>query len=268
MVGKRVGGWIGDVGVALQFLTRLPLPLQPDFTPAAAARSVTWFPLAGLVIGCLLTLSVGASSLLPPLPAAVLALAVWIALSGGLHLDGWMDTADGVLSHRSRERMLEIMRDSRVGAMGVIAGMLLLLFKFSLLSVLLQPQMDRGAWMWLMTIPVWSRWWMCAAMIRWPKARADSGMAALFNGAAGRELAGATAGAFIVAVMAPVVGGMPVGAAVAAALLSLFVCTAAGTVSAWWLTRKLGGLTGDTYGAMNEGLEALLLCVLVVMYTV
>ncbi|WP_148091983.1 adenosylcobinamide-GDP ribazoletransferase, partial [Paenibacillus sp. 598K] len=114
-------------------------------------------------------------ALLPTLPAAVLVLIAWAALTGGLHLDGWMDTADGVLSHRSRERMLEIMRDSRVGAMGVIAGTLLLMFKLSLLASLLALRPMSEALMWLAIIPLWSRWWMSVAVIGWPRARADGG---------------------------------------------------------------------------------------------
>ena len=268
MVGNRIRGWVDEAVIALQFLTRLPLFLTPHFTPAAAARSLAWFPFAGLVIGFLLILTTGVSLLLPTLPAAVVVLAVWSALSGGLHLDGWMDTADGVLSHRNREQMLEIMKDSRVGAMGVIAGVLLMLFKFSLLTVVLEPHTDRSTWLWLMTIPVWSRWWMCVAIVLWPKARAGSGMAALFDGAGKRELIRATVSAFILAVAATLIGGIPAGAAISGALLSLGVCVAVGSAAAWWLTRKLGGLTGDTYGAMNELLEAVLLCLLVVMYTI
>ena len=77
---------------------------------------------------------------LPTMPAAVLLLAIWVVLTGGLHLDGLMDTADGILSHRPREQMLEIMKDSRVGAMGVIVCVLHLLLKFSLLYTLLDAE--------------------------------------------------------------------------------------------------------------------------------
>uniref|UniRef100_UPI0005850CC2 adenosylcobinamide-GDP ribazoletransferase n=1 Tax=Paenibacillus sonchi TaxID=373687 RepID=UPI0005850CC2 len=75
-------------------------------------------------------------------PAAVITLILWVWLTGGLHLDGWMDCADGLLSYRTRERMLEIMKDSRVGAMGVLACMLLLLLKASLLAAFLEG----GSW--------------------------------------------------------------------------------------------------------------------------
>ncbi|MCZ4151790.1 adenosylcobinamide-GDP ribazoletransferase, partial [Escherichia coli] len=98
-------------------------------------ESVVYYPLVGAAIGLAVWLG-GAlfGTVLPALPAAVLTLTLWVWLTGGLHLDGWMDTADGLLSYRSRERMLEIMKDSRVGAMGVIACVLLLMMKAALLA--------------------------------------------------------------------------------------------------------------------------------------
>ncbi|MDU5948969.1 MAG: adenosylcobinamide-GDP ribazoletransferase, partial [Paenibacillus macerans] len=140
---------------AFQFLTRFPVRAELDFTPELLRRSVRYYPLVGAAVG----LSVWAAAvlsawLLPPLPAAVLALIVWVWVTGGLHLDGWMDTADGLLSYRPREKMLEIMKDSRVGAMGVLACVLLLMLKASLLASLLQG----GVWQTgaaLLTAPVW-----------------------------------------------------------------------------------------------------------------
>ncbi|MFS0727946.1 adenosylcobinamide-GDP ribazoletransferase [Paenibacillus sp. 1P07SE] len=266
MVDKRLTGWLSDAVIAMQFLTRLPLPLRPAFTPEAASRSLGWYPLAGLAVGALLALAAwGISSLVPPLPAAVLILAVWTALSGGLHLDGWMDTADGVLSHRSRERMLEIMRDSRVGAMGAIAGVLLLLYKFSLLAALLEvPHEPLPLWT-LAAVPVWSRWWMAAAVIHWPKARADGGMAALFMTAGWRQLALASVMALSFSAVLLWIGGSYLWQALGMSLGGLAITALAGAIAAWWLTRKLGGLTGDTYGAMNEGLEAVLLTVVILI---
>ena len=261
MVGKRIIGWLSELVLALQFLTRLPLPLQPEFTTAAAARSVTWYPLAGLAVGALLTLAAWlASALLPTLPAAVLVLIAWAALTGGLHLDGWMDTADGVLSHRSRERMLEIMRDSRVGAMGVIAGVLLLLFKLSLLASLLEPRFAGDALIWLGVIPLWSRWWMSVAVIGWPRARADGGMAGLLVEVKRWQLLPLTLLALLGSVCW-LAAWMPLVPALLVSLAALAVAAVTGAAGAWWLTRKLGGLTGDTYGALNEGVEALLLAV-------
>ena len=124
---------------AFQFLTRLPIPVQIDYTDRVFRRSAIFYPLVGFVIGFFLLLAgEGLALCLPAMPAAVLLLGFWVVLTGGLHLDGLMDTADGILSHRPREQMLEIMKDSRVGAMGVIVGVLHLLLKFSLLYTLLE----------------------------------------------------------------------------------------------------------------------------------
>lgn len=107
---------------ALQFLTRLPIPVQVADDPGVFRRSTVFYPAAGLVIGGMVAgIGYGASFVFPAPVNAALLLCIWVLLTGGLHLDGLMDTADGLLSHRSRERMLEIMKDSRVGAMGVIA---------------------------------------------------------------------------------------------------------------------------------------------------
>ena len=123
---------------ALQFLTRLPLPVQLPDSDAVFRRSTVFYPAAGLLIGLLTAGSAwGFSYLFPFYINAALVLILWVFLSGGLHLDGLMDTADGLLSHRSRERMLEIMKDSRVGAMGVVAGVLSALLRVSLLAYLL-----------------------------------------------------------------------------------------------------------------------------------
>ncbi|WP_139488104.1 adenosylcobinamide-GDP ribazoletransferase [Brevibacillus dissolubilis] len=115
---------------ALTFLTRIPVRFQAK--PEAWAKSTAYYPLVGLIIGMIVAVvAVLLSPFLPTMLIAVLTLVCWIWLTGGLHLDGLMDTADAVGSSRSRERMLEIMKDSRVGAMGVIAAVLVVLVKFT-----------------------------------------------------------------------------------------------------------------------------------------
>lgn len=166
------------VAAAFQFLTRLPVKAELDFSPDLLKRSASYYPLVGVVIGIIVWgFAALASMVLPPLPCAILTLVVWVWLTGGLHLDGWMDAADALFSYRSRERMLEIMKDSRVGAMGVIACVLLLMLKASLLYTVLVERNVSG----LLLLPmVWSRWFMVHAMKRWPKARNDDGLAARF----------------------------------------------------------------------------------------
>lgn len=164
------------VAAAFQFLTRLPVKAELDFSPDLLKRSASYYPLVGVVIGIIVWgFAALTSMVLPPLPCAILTLVVWVWLTGGLHLDGWMDAADALFSYRSRERMLEIMKDSRVGAMGVIACVLLLMLKASLLYTVLVERNVSG----LLLLPmVWSRWFMVHAMKRWPKARNDDGLVA------------------------------------------------------------------------------------------
>jgi len=254
-----------SVVVAFQFLTRLPLPIPVPFDQEHAARSVVFFPLCGAVIGALTSLALyGMTYVLPPLPAAALALVVWIALSGGLHLDGWMDTADGVLSHRPRERMLEIMKDSRVGAMGVIAGVLLLLTKFAALAALLEAGQDGSGLGWLLAfacIPAWSRWWMATAIAAWPYARQSEGMGTLFRGVKAWHIAVSACISTLLTALAMMLSNQA-GPSVMLLAVMPVAAVALGLALGWWLYRKLGGQTGDTYGAMNEWVEAGLLLLL------
>ncbi|WP_424765645.1 adenosylcobinamide-GDP ribazoletransferase [Paenibacillus sp. sgz302251] len=245
---------------AFQFLTRFPVPVSVPFIAPVLTRSVIYFPLTGALIGGVLA---GAAWLLslgvPAWPSAVLLLGLWTALSGGLHLDGWMDTADGVLSHRSRERMLEIMKDSRVGAMGVLAAVLLLLFKASLLAELLGSGHARGFFILLMVGPIWSRAWMAAAIAGWPSARKGEGIGILFNGVKFIQVLAAFVLAGTLTWLVLQLGSWDIEAILIILFCVIGITILLGGLLALWLNRKLGGLTGDTYGAMNEAIEAALL---------
>ncbi|MFU1796262.1 adenosylcobinamide-GDP ribazoletransferase [Paenibacillus azoreducens] len=258
------------LAAAFQFLSRFPVRAQLDYTPELFRQSTRFYSFVGAAIGLTVWCAAAAASyLLPPLPAAVLVLALWVALTGGLHLDGWMDTADGLLSYRSREKMLEIMKDSRVGAMGVIACVLLLLLKVSLIYSLLN-----GGWPPLLILlpPVWGRWFMVHAMASWPMARGKEGLAGKnFNGMEKRHSLAAVPGAAVLTAAAAVlfpllgIGNFTLLQAGLSWLLLPVAAWAVGTWAARRMTAKLGGLTGDTYGALNEGIETVLLLVLVII---
>lgn len=264
---RMVLDWLRACIAAFQFLTRLPIPVQIDYTDAVFRRSVIFYPLAGGVIGLLLLLAgKGLSLFLPAMPAAVLLLGLWIVFTGGLHLDGLMDTADGILSHRPREQMLEIMKDSRVGAMGVIVAVLQLLFKFSLLFTLMTAAQPKLGWVLLAVVPIWSRWFMAVAIAWWPYARKESGLGSLFQSVTKRHVVVSLLVAlFTTTLLATGMGlgldlglghntllwAVPLGFAIATSL--------AGWIGAACISRQLGGLTGDTYGALNELLETALL---------
>jgi adenosylcobinamide-GDP ribazoletransferase len=245
---------------ALQLLTRFPVPIQVPFEEKVLRRSVIFFPVAGLLIGLFLYVSGSAlTALLPAGAAAALLTAIWVGITGGLHLDGLMDTADGVLSHRSRERMLEIMKDSRVGAMGVMACVVQLLLKFAFLNAIMEAGWGTGASLVLGTA-IWSRWVMVAAIAIWPYARSGEGMGSMFKGVGGRQLMGCSAAAAIVSVAAlSVLSGGRISHVIMLSSAAILLAGAFGGLVAWRLAGKLGGLTGDTYGAINELTEAWLL---------
>src|SRR5919106_2527759 len=114
--------------VAFGLLTTLPVKLPEDWSPGDSGRAAVWYPLVGLAIGALTWLAwKGAAFLFPPWIAGVITLIAWVALTGGLHLDGLADCCDGLLASTTVERRLEIMKDPHMGAFGVI-GLILVLF--------------------------------------------------------------------------------------------------------------------------------------------
>jgi adenosylcobinamide-GDP ribazoletransferase len=264
--GLDLGHWVSAAVSAVQLLTKLPLPAPAAWNEAVGRRSIVFYPLAGAVIG----LALGAvfawiPVLLPSAPAAAVLLGVWVWLTGGLHLDGWMDTADALGSYRSRERMLEIMKDPRVGAMGVAAGTLLLLGKLTLLYALLEyarmGSVNVGAA--LACVPIAARAFLPWAIVGWPYAGGAGGMGAALRSAGYRHAFASLviAAAGVLLVFRAVGTGdaeFVVWIGAAAGLLT----AAAGSIGSLWLSRKLGGLTGDSYGALTEGLELLLLLTL------
>ncbi len=239
-----------DLALAWGLLTSLPLPFSPPGGNASLGRSAAFYPLVGLILGGILA---GAGwflyLFLPPVVAAAILLVLWVGLTGMLHLDGFMDSCDGLLPPRERERRLEIMKDSRVGAFGVVAVILLLLVKYNALAFL--PVDNRLGT--LITVPVLARWAMTWVMARYPLARSD-GMGVLFTAGLGWPQVGlASAVALLVAVMLLTWLG----------LLLLGITWLTATLVARLALARIGGLTGDVYGAICEVVEAVLLVVVV-----
>lgn len=236
--------------IALQFLTAIPVRVRAEITPARIAAAMVWFPVVGMMIGALLTLADGALRyLFPATLGAALLLTAWIAITGALHLDGFLDCCDGLLAAATPTRRLEILRDTRVGAFAVAGGACLLLIKFAALMEL--PLALRPAA--LLTIPVLSRAAMVYATRAYPYARVEGGLGQLFR----QEL---TWRHVLMAVLIAIAWALLVmgvtGLALAACVWLLTVGLAA------WVQRRIGGLTGDVYGALNELAEAAALCLL------
>jgi adenosylcobinamide-GDP ribazoletransferase len=223
---------------AFAFLTRWPITSGP-LLAADLGRSVAFFPLVGLVLGLVLTglaaLLVGA---LPSTVLAVALVALLAGMTGGLHIDGLADTFDALGGGRGdRQRMLDLMRDSRIGAHGAAALVLLLMMKVFALAALL----DRHDLVAILVFPALGRWAVTPSIVLHPYAR-EEGLGRAFNGAArGREVAIATA---LVGVVIVALG--------ARLLLPALGALCAASLFALWLRRRLGGLTGDVYGATIE----------------
>lgn len=244
---------------AVSFLTRLPVLGQTKSDEADLAESPPLFPLAGALIG----LSVAAldtviSVAFPSRITAVTDLAVAFLITGGLHLDGFLDTADGMLSGKSPEKTLEIMRDSRIGAMGVSAGILLLALKAACIGSLAWKARTAA----LVISPILGRNAMVFGMVAFPYARPAGGLGSLFKSrsrpawAAWSCLLSAVLSLATIAVIAtasrlPGMSVWPLRSALAAAaafVSSILIALAVGGAA----TRRLGGLTGDVYGAICE----------------
>ncbi len=225
---------------AIQFLTICPLPrgLQPD--EQALGRSLPFFPVVGLLIGAAVSLADWGLGRLFPCPVtSVLAVILLIAASGGLHLDGLADTADGFFSARPRERILDIMRDSRIGSMGVATIVSVVALKIALVASVPGPW---RFWV-LLLMPVAGRCALLVHLALLPYARPEGGLADLFHANRSR---GHLLWAFLFLLGSGWLSGGWPGMAAGAAAFVLTLPLAA------WSLRKIGGLTGDTLGAACE----------------
>ena len=228
-----------DFITCLEFLTRIRFSHRTDWRDEDFSRSVPYFPLVGLVIGAFLgAVNYGLVWLAVPdfMRAALLILAE-IIITGGLMYDGFMDTADGVFSARNRERMLEIMKDSHVGSNAVLAVVTLILLKVAA-YVSIMPQELTAA---LIAMSVATRTFMVIFIVNFPYAR-KTGIGHMFKMYAKP----------VYTVIALTLG-IGITALCGLQYLAVMVVTFVLVFGfGKFLQGQLGGLTGDTYGALTE----------------
>lgn len=224
---------------AIQFLTICPFVSNFKCEERNLSQSVFFFPLIGLLIGLLAALmDYGISFLLPPLPASVITIALLIGISGGFHMDGLADTADGFLSSRPKERILEIMRDSRIGPMGVIVVVVVILLKITALASI----SGSLRWITIMMMPVAGRCALVLQMNILPYARSD-GLATVFTR---QKSPFQPLSAFI---LFAAISGWLLGLT---GLGSVILTSVSVVLFSWYCRNKIGGFTGDTLGASCE----------------
>lgn len=224
---------------AVQFLTIFPLPAKGRIDTQDFGKALFYFPLVGLILGCILAaVSVYSFHIFSPLVMAALLILVSTVLTGGLHLDGFADTCDGLYGFHSPEKRLEIMRDSRTGVMGVAGLVCLLLLKFSLLTHIPLSSL----WKTLVMMAVISRWSMVIACYGSAYPRQE-GKARLFIEQARLHhlLAGGMLTFFLFLFLAPGKG-----------LIIFFGTLITVSLFILYIRKKIGGMTGDTIGATNE----------------
>ena len=235
--------------LAITFLTRIPIPVNKEIS-AGIGKITPFFSLVGLIIGSLLiAINYILSFIFPDFAVNIIIIVSLIAITGGFHFDGLMDTCDGLLSGKNRERTLEIMRDSRVGAMGVAGAICIFALKLAFLNAL-SPNNKVHA---LLIFPTFGRWSMVFAISFFPYANIKPGLGSTFVEHAKKSyIFWATIPVIILTVPLLLWKAFPI-------FSIIFLST--------WLigkmiSNKLGGLTGDTYGAICEIIETLTLAIM------
>jgi adenosylcobinamide-GDP ribazoletransferase len=236
--------------IALKFLTIFPVPLKRDITDRDLGESLPYFPLIGLVLGGILILLHYILSFLVPSPViyALLIIAL-VIMTGAHHVDGLMDTFDGLVAGRSTKQRLAIMRDSKVGSFGITSVVLLFILKFTALSSIsvMIPA--------LLLMPALSRWIMVSAIFICPAAKSE-GMGFIFK----QE---STWQRFVVATIFALAASVILLQWKGLVLIVLLWLIASGITL--FFKSKFTGLTGDNYGAINEITEVLVLILILII---
>ncbi|HTP66416.1 MAG TPA: adenosylcobinamide-GDP ribazoletransferase [Geobacteraceae bacterium] len=238
--------------IAFQFLTIIPLPFSVHCEERDLGRAMALFPLVGLTIGALLAVADYVLGLRLPRPVVdLLLILILSALTGALHLDGLADVCDALAARGSRERFLEVMKDPRIGAVGVTGLVLALMLKYQAL-LQIPAEAKRPA---LLLFPLAARFSQVQMAVWAERARQD-GLGATFIAAAGTwqfAVAGAMTGVF---------AWFLFGLQGILCCMLLYLCT-------WglkaWFHRKLGGITGDIIGFVSELNEVLCLLIMLAL---
>jgi adenosylcobinamide-GDP ribazoletransferase len=233
--------------LALQFLTRIPIPVACPWTPDTRRWAVRAYPLVGLLIGGALALLALSMQNVPTPITALAVLSVWVALSGGLHLDGVMDIADALGSNQALARRWEIMKDPQIGSFGILALLFLLAWKGILLWALLTYQ---APFWWLVVAPALGRWAGVMLLVLTPCAQQKGLAWSWQQSLSGQDVALALLPLALIALLAPTT------------VLMVLTVTAFVIFMRWLMLRLFNGINGDMVGATIEGGELWLLILL------
>jgi len=226
--------------LAVQLLTKIPIVWHLDVNEEDFGRSMVYYPLVGSIIGgILILLNLGSSKLFSSLTSNILVVVVWIYLTGGLHLDGFADMADGIAGGRDKDSILRIMRDSSIGAKGAVAVFCLLAIKIGFLDEISTSFRNQS----LLFCPMLGRWAMVLISVVNRYARSEGGMGKIFvENVRKIDLVVATA---IIAVPLFFSQNVTMIFPLIAALMTVAIVT-------YISRKKIDGITGDIIGATSE----------------
>ncbi|WP_071461203.1 adenosylcobinamide-GDP ribazoletransferase [Bacillus massilinigeriensis] len=240
--------------VGIQFFTSIPVPFELPMDRVTLNKAMKLFPIVGLLLGGIfsgLLYSLISYSFLSSLAVSFIVWLLWILLTGGIHLDGWIDCSDAFFSYRDREKRLEIMKDPRTGAFGVLSVIVLLAAKFLFIYeivTMIRPE----SYILIAFIPLCSRMVMGVLMITVPSAKKD-GLGEMFKKASGNDT-------FVIYTFYAVLFAfLMLSQDLLAGALAFIIISLAMIL---FLNRKVkkwfGGITGDVLGATVEGSELIL----------
>jgi len=225
--------------IAIQFLTRLPVARTLNSSETDIGKAAAFFPLVGVIVGGGAALVFLGLQRILPLPASVFCAIVFAAfITNGFHEDGLADSFDGFGGGWKKDRVLEIMRDSRIGTYGTLALIFVILGKFNFLSVLPQGQI----WRWLMVAHTASRWTILPLCAYLPYARAEGQGKLVAKQVGILEIIVGTVTLLLVLILLPR----------QAALVALLATSLVTLLSGLYFRARLQGITGDCLGAANQ----------------
>lgn len=238
---------------ALQFLTIIPIASKKAVDENKLAQAVAFFPLIGLLLGLVLAGVNQLFSLAPlePLLVNVILIVLLIIFTGGLHLDGLADTFDALSSRKDKPEMLRIMRDSHIGTMGVLSLISVILIKLSLLCSLGDPVKSAS----LVLMCLLSRYSLVFSMFLFPYAREEGKAKVFIEGTNPKIFSLAT-----IITLACVVILWQIKGLLSFVLVVFFVF-----LIGKFIVKKIGGITGDTLGAVNELAEVFVLLIILIL---